>query len=138
MYHRGESNGPLAERANPKGLTIDSTFRGAPGDPDLWQITTGDDVIAEYATDQLRLLVHWDAELYTDQDDLKKHVEHEDDLTRDRVFEIFVSDLQAKGVDFQVPSDPMRDPAFIALLSATYDVGPTTYPAEAPVAAHAA
>jgi len=32
----------------------------------------------------------------------------------------------------------MTDSAFIALLASTYDVPPKTYPAEAPVGAHAA
>jgi hypothetical protein len=41
-------------------------------------------------------------------------------------------------VGFDVPSDPLRDRAFIELLARTYDVGPSSYPAEAPVAAHAA
>jgi hypothetical protein len=95
-------------------------------------------VIARYTTDQLRLLVHWDAELYTDLADLKRHVDHLDDLTQERVFEIFAGDLRAKGVDFEMPPDPIRDPGFIALLAQTYDVGPSSYPAEAPVATHAA
>jgi len=138
MYHRGESNGPPEQRANPKGLTFDSTFSGDPDRPDRWQIRTGDAVIARYTTDQLRLLVHWDAELYTDLADLKKHVDQLDDLTPDRVFETFVADLRAKGVPFEVPSDPMRDLRFIGLLAQTYDVPPSSYPAEAPVAAHAA
>ncbi len=138
MYHRGESNGPVEQRANPKGLAFDSTFAGDPEGPDRWQIRTGDAVIARYTTDQLRLLAHWDAELYEDLADLKKHVDHLDDLTPDRVFDTFVTDLRAKGVDFEIPSDPMRDPDFIALLASTYDVGPSSYPAEAPVAAHAA
>jgi len=138
MYHRGESNGPAGRRDNPRGLTFDSTFSVDPGDPDHWQIRTGDDVIARYATDELRLLVHWDAELYTDLDDLKKHVDHLDDLTPDRAFDVFVADLRAKGVDFEMPSDPMHDVGFIMLLATTYDVGPRTYPAEAPVAVHGA
>jgi hypothetical protein len=138
MYHRGESNGPPEQRANPKGLSFDSTFCGDPADPDRWQIRTGDDVIASYTTDQLRLLVHWDAELYTDLADLKKHVDHLDDLTPDRVFETFMADMRAKGVSFEVPSDPMCDPRFIGLLAKTYDVSPSSYPGEAPVAAHAA
>ena len=93
---------------------------------------------ARYTSDQLRLLVHWEAELYTDLADLKKHVDHLDDLTPDRVFETFVQDLRAKGVRFELPSDPLRDRAFIALLAKTYDVSPSSYPPEAPVAAHAA
>jgi len=35
-------------------------------------------------------------------------------------------------------SQQMRDRAFIELLAKTYDVGPSSYPGEAPVAAHAA
>jgi hypothetical protein len=138
MVHRGESNGPPDQRANPEGLGFDSTFCGDPDDRDRWQIRTGDAVIARYATDQLRLLVHWDGELYTDLADLKRHVDHLDDLTPERVFDVFVADLRARGIDFELPSDPMRDEAFIAVLAATYDVAPSSYPAEAPVASHAA
>jgi hypothetical protein len=138
MYHRGESNGPVARRDNPKGLSFDSTFSGDPDHEEHWRICTGGDVIARYATDELRLLVHWDAELYTDLADMKRHLDHLDDLTPDRVFETFAADLTAQEVSFEMPSDPMRDPGFIALLARTYDVPPSSYPAEAPVAAHAA
>ena len=54
------------------------------------------------------------------------------------MFDTFVADLRKRSVEFEVPSDPMRDPAFIALLAQTYDVGPSSYPPEAPVASHAA
>jgi len=138
MYHRGESNGPAHQRDNPRGLGFDSTFSGDPDDPDRWRVRTGEDVIARYATDELRLLVHWDAELYTDLADLKKHVDHLDDLTPDRAFDVFIADMRAKGVDFEMPSDPMHDVGFIMRLATTYDVGPSRYPAEAPVAVHAA
>jgi len=137
MVHRGESNGPPEQRAKPPGLAFDSTFCADPDDPDGWQVRNGDAVIARYATDQLRVLVHWDAELYTDLHDLEKHVDHRDDLTPDRVFETFVNDLRQRGVVFEVPSDPMRDAGFIAILSKTYDVVPSSYPPEAPVATHA-
>jgi hypothetical protein len=138
MYHRGESNGPPAQRANPPGLAFDSTFGGDPEHPDRWVVRTGDQVIARFVTDELRLLLHWDAEVYWDLDDLKRHVEHRDDLTPDRVFETFVQDLKEKGIEFEVPTDPLHDPRFIELLAATYDVGPSSYPAEAPVAGRAA
>jgi hypothetical protein len=138
MYHRGESNGPIERRANPVGLSFDSTFSGDPESADHWLIRTGDTAIARYHTDELRLLVHWDAELYADQDDLKRHVDHLDDLTSERVFDTFVADLRKRGVRCDVPSDPMRDPRFIALLASVYDIPPSSYPAEAPVAADAA
>jgi len=138
MYHRGEANGPPEQRANPRGLAFDSTFAGDPDDPHGWRLRTGDAVIARYRTEQLRLLVHWDAELYTDRADLERHVDHVDDLTPERVFDTFVADLREQGVRCEVPSDPMRDPRFIELLARTYDVGPSSYPAGAPVDAHAA
>jgi len=37
-----------------------------------------------------------------------------------------------------MPTDPMHDRGFIALLARAYDVPPSSPPAEAPVAAHAA
>jgi hypothetical protein len=138
MYHRGESNGPLARRDNPPGLTLDSTFAADPGDPGGWLIRTGDAVIGRLATDELRLLVHWDAEVYDDLADLRRRVDHLDDLSSDRVFDTFVADLRAKGVSFEIPSDPMHDPGFVSLLASTYDVLPGSYPAEAPVGARAA
>lgn len=139
MYHRGESNGPPEQRANPPGLNLDSTFCGDPESHDRWQVRDAQGaVIARYTTDQLRLLVHWDAEVYMDLEDLRTHVDHLDDLTPERVFETFAADLRRRGVRCEMPSDPMRDPGFIALLAQTYDVGPSAYPAEAPVASHAA
>lgn len=89
-------------------------------------------------SDELRLLVHWDAELYTDLADMKRHIDHTDDLTPDRVFETFVADLERRSVSFDVPSDPMRDSSFIALLAQAYDVAPVAYPPEAPVETMAA
>ena len=136
MYHRGESCGPSAARDNPAGLTFDSTFAADPDAPDRWQVRTDGRVIARYATDELRLLVHWDAEVYTDLADIRLHLEHRDDLAPDRVFEMLVADLRAKGVAFDPPADPLHDPRFIEALATTYDVAPSSYPPDAPL--HAA
>jgi hypothetical protein len=138
MYHRGEACGPPERRANPPGLGFDSTFSADPAGPDRWQVRSGDAVIARYTSDELRLLVHWDAELYADLADMQKHLDHVDDLCAERVFETLVADLRAKGVSFELPSDPMREPGFIALLARTYDVAPSSYPPDAPVASQAA
>ena len=133
MYHRGESCGPPDRQANPPGLTFDSTFGAAAEAPERWQVESDGRVIARYATDELRLLVHWDAEAYRDLADLTLHLEHRDDLTPDRVFEMLIADLRAKHVAFEVPADPLRDPRFIELLAGTYDVAPSRYPPEAPL-----
>jgi hypothetical protein len=73
-----------------------------------------------------------DAELRVAQD-------HSDDLTHERVFEIFGADLRARGESFEMPSDPLADKAFIRLLNRVYDLGTPTImppePVEEPVAA---
>ena len=64
---------------------------------------------------------------------MKAAVEHLDDLSHDQVFDMFIKDLRARGHTFEVPTDPIRDPNFIRLLTQAYDAGPPRhYPAEAP------
>jgi hypothetical protein len=47
-----------------------------------------------------------------------------------------VDDLKGKGIDLDIPSEPLHDPAFISALNAAYDLGgPATYPEEAPISA---
>ena len=132
MYHRAEANGPLNMR-HPQGLAYQSLFGADPDVSDGWQITTDGDVIQRIPADEMRFLVHWNAEVYEDMADLKRSMDHTDDLTHDRVFEMFVDDLRARGETFEVPSDPLHDSEFIRLLTRVYDVGtPRIYPAEAP------
>jgi hypothetical protein len=46
--------------------------------------------------------------------------ERADSLTLDRIMEIFASDLKEQHVEFQVPSDPLTDTAWSALLGRIY------------------
>ena len=40
-----------------------------------------------------------------------------------------MKDMRARGIAFEAPSDPLRDPAFIRTLIAAYDFGtPRFYP----------
>lgn len=132
MYHRGESNGPVDQR-RPQGLTLESLFGADPHVADGWQITTKGEVIQKVPAQELRLMVHWSADVFKDYAELKQHMEHSDDLTLNQVFEMFVKDLKARGHTFETPTDPVRDQAFIGLLTQVYDPGvPKIYPAEAP------
>ena len=65
MVHRGEANGPL-EQQIPAGLAFDTVFTGDPDDRDHWLLKNGDEVIARHHTDELRFLVHWSAEVFSD------------------------------------------------------------------------
>ena len=132
MYHRGESNGPEDMRF-PRGLAFNSLFGADPASSGDWQITTDGRAIQTVPPEETRFLVHWGAEIYMDMDELKVVMDGTDDLSHERVFDMFIADLRARGLTFPMPTDPMADVAFIRLLTKTYDVGtPRIYPAEAP------
>jgi len=40
--------------------------------------------------------VHWSADVYEDFAELKKTMDHSDDLTHDKVFDIFIQDMRAR------------------------------------------
>ncbi|MEZ4333795.1 MAG: hypothetical protein R3F35_18725 [Myxococcota bacterium] len=130
MFHTAEAVGPAALRM-PKGLTIESMMGPDPEREDGWQITTKGEVIQKVAAEELRFLAHWGAEVFTDDADLKRTLDHTDDIDNDRVFEILMADLRARGIPFEVASDPITDQTFIGLLTRIYDPGrPAMQPPE--------
>jgi hypothetical protein len=138
MFHRGDASGPSALR-RPAGLDITSTFGAAFESEDGWRITTGEKVIQRIPAEEMRFLVHWGAQLYMDDEELKVSLDHTDDITRERAIDMLVTDLHARGEKFEEPSDPINDRQFVRLLSQVYDVGTPSIlppePAEEPVAA---
>ena len=84
------------------------------------------EVIRRYRPEEMRLLVHWNAEVYSDMDEVKKSMDHSDDLTHDVVFARLLADMRAKGVKVDEPSDPMHDQPFIRALIDTYSIAPAT------------
>jgi hypothetical protein len=93
-------------------------------------------VIARHRTNELRFLVHWSAEVFSDFDELKKNMDGSDDMTVEKAIDIMVDDINAKGTKLDIPSEPLHDPAVISALNAAYDLGgPASYPEEAPLSA---
>ena len=132
MFHRAEANGPL-EKRRPQGLSIDSLLHPDPEVANGWLVKTGDKVIQTIPADESRLMVHWGSSLFQDMDEMKLVLEHRDDLTQDQVFDMFMKDMRAKGIQFETPSEPLHDRTFIASLTRAYDIGiPKFYPVEAP------
>jgi len=130
MYHTAESCGPAALR-RPEGLAIDSLIEADPENPTGWQITTAGKVIQKIPEQEFRFLIHWGADIYMDMAELKRALDHTDDLDHQKIFDIIVSDLRKRGEAFQVPNDPLTDTAFIGLLTRVYDPGqPTIVPPE--------
>lgn len=128
MYHTAEAVGPEALR-KPAGITIDSLMGADPQDPNGWQITNDGQVIQRIPEEEFRFLIHWGADIFMDYEELKKTLDHSDDITPDRVFDMIIADLRARGETFEVPTDPISDPKFIGLLTRVYDPGrPSFYP----------
>jgi len=124
MFHRGDPVGRADDRDIP-GLKHRSLL-GYDAGGDDWAITTDGEVVRRYRPEEMRLLVHWNAEVYADMDEVKKSMDHSDDLTHDVVFERLLADMRAKGVNVAEPSDPLHDSEFIRALTSTYTIAPAT------------
>jgi len=124
MFHRGDPVGRPEEREVP-GLKHRSVI-GYDAERDDWAISTDDAVIRRYRPEEMRLLVHWSAEVFSDRDELQKNLDHSDDLTFDQVFERLLADLRGRGVEVAEPSDPLHDQQFIRALISAYSIAPST------------
>jgi hypothetical protein len=124
MYHRGDPVGPPEDRAI-EGVKNRSLFAYHRAD-DMWDVTTDGEVIRRYRPEEIRFLVHWNAEVYADMDEVKKVMDHTDDLTHERVVDTFLADMRGRGLQVAEPSDPLHDVDFIQALMHTYDIAPTT------------
>lgn len=124
MFHRGDPVGDPQDRVI-DGLKHRSMIEYR-ADGDDWAITTDGEVVRTYRAEQMRLLVHWSSEVFMDFDELKKSLDHTDDLTHERVIGALLADMRARGVAVAEPSDPLHDNDFIRALLTTYSIRPQT------------
>jgi hypothetical protein len=124
MFHRGDPVGRADERTV-QGVKARSLFEYDAGD-DAWYVLTDGERVHRYAPEQIRFLAHWSAELYADLDELRKVMDHTDDLTHQRVVDTLLADMRSKGVNVAEPTDPFHDVAWIQALLQTYTIAPTT------------
>ena len=124
MFHRGDPVGPPDDRDIP-GLKHRSLIDYDEACDD-WAITTDGEVIRRYRPEDMRLLVHWSAEVYADREEVKMNMDRSDDLTHEIVFSRLLEDMQDRGVKVSEPSDPLHDQEFIRALTAAYSIAPTT------------
>jgi len=78
-----------------------------------WSILEDGEVRAAYPCRAIRFSILWKAAIGARQSDA-------DDLTLDRIMTIFTSDLRHRTVDFQMPSNPIANTAWILLLQHVY------------------
>ena len=131
MFHHGQACGPVAER-RPAGLDITSKFGADPDRHDGWRITTGERVIQTVPASEMRFLVHWGARVFEDFADLKRTLDHTDDIDAERAVAMLVDDMCSRGIACAMPSDLLADATFIAQVAQAYDIGgPVNIPPDA-------
>jgi hypothetical protein len=119
MFHRADPVGP-SDGPAVQGLKNRSTIEYS------WHIRTDDEIVHTYEARQMRFLVHWNAEVYSDMDELKKSMDHTDDLTVEEAVGRLVADMRSKGTKISEPTDPLHDQDFIRALVGTYTIAPAT------------
>jgi hypothetical protein len=124
MFHRGDPVGRPEDRDTP-GLKHRSLI-GYDAHQDDWAITTDGAVVRRYRPEEMRLLVHWSAEVYADAGELTKVLDHTDDLTFEMAFDRLLADMRSKGMRVAEPSDPLHDQEFIRALTSAYSIAPQT------------
>ena len=66
--------------------------------------------------------------------EVKKVMDHTDDLTIEEACGRLLADMRSKGVKIAEPSDPLHDDEFVHALMSTYTIAPTTEWIEFPAA----
>jgi len=123
MFHRGDPVGDGCVET-PARLALHSMLAPSPDGSQRWQICNGDEPIAEYPREAVRFALSWSARVFADEATERRDREQQDALQLDRVLEIFQEDLARRGLPAEMPDDPLRDPAWIALLGRTYRMVP--------------
>jgi hypothetical protein len=109
MYHRiGLIGDPDA--ASPRMSAAAQIRSNGDG---TWSILENGEVRATYPHQALRFSILWKASIADRQP-------NDGNLTLHRILSIFTEDLGHRGVEFQVPSDPLTDIAWILLLQRIY------------------
>jgi hypothetical protein len=109
MYHRiGPIGDPDAEVPR-----ISASAQIQPAGDGNWVIAENGQVRATYHDRAIRLSVVWKAEV-------RDRALKGDVLNLDRIMAIFTADLRRQNVDFDVPSSPLADAAWLLLLQRIY------------------
>jgi hypothetical protein len=116
LYHR---IGPIGS-GDEKLPQMSASAEIVPDRNGHWTIHENGEVRATYPSAAIRFSVLWKAGVRATES-------KPDNLTLDRIMAIFTADLRHRGVDFQVPSDPLADTIWILLLQRIY-VHPTATP----------
>jgi hypothetical protein len=108
MYHRiGRVGAPDAQ---PPRMTSAAEIRPVNGG--AWEIVEHGETRATYPAEAVRLSLLWKG--------IRESEARAESLTLDRIMNIFIADLRGRGIDFQIPTDPLADREWLALLNRIY------------------
>ena len=109
MYHRiGSIGDPAAQ--SPR---ISSAAQIQSDTDGNWSILENGEVRVTYPNSAIRFSILWKAAI-------GEQASNSDNLTLDRLMSIFSADLRHRSVEFQLPSDPLANTAWILLLQRIY------------------
>jgi hypothetical protein len=99
------------------GLTPDTTLHRVEGG---WEMHTDAETVHRATDADVRITVSWKGEVYADEADRQRALDHTDDIDLDHVVDTLLADMRARGVDVDAPDDPHHDEAWVAAVSGTY------------------
>lgn len=119
MWHRVGPIGSheLQEQLHGSLRTSDS-LHAAGGDG--WEIRDGERTVTRLAASELRISILWKAFVFKDEAHLASFEDHAMDLDLPKVVDIYLDDLDRRGVRAKRPADPLEDPDWREVLQATY------------------
>ena len=115
MWHRVRPTGRVEDGV--PSITLDSELRGG---GDRWAIVDGVKSLASFPRDRLRVSLSWKGLVFESDADRRRYDDGTADIDLPEILRRFTADLGRRGVEAHVPSDPLRDPAFIDLLRTHY------------------
>jgi len=119
MFHRVAAVGSADARL-PEGDGVRAELVYEEGAPAPWAIVDDGRTLARHPDRDLRVSVSWKAEVFADAASARIRDEHTDDLTLDRVLEVFREDLAQKGLPAEWSGDPLASPAFTSAITEAY------------------
>lgn len=118
MFHRVRRIGAAGDSLSDASFGASARLRFDGGPEAL--VLDGERVTARYASEQIRVSLLWKALVFATRDEARTFDRRSDDLSLERVFEIFGADLRERGIEHELPSDPLEDPGWSRLLLDTY------------------
>jgi hypothetical protein len=108
VYHRIGSVG----EADAKAPAISSTAEIRPCAAGTWEIVEDGVTRQTYPASAIRFSLLWKG--------IRESEMNSESLTLDRVMTIFIGDLRRRSVEFRIPTDPLSDSEWMALLDRVY------------------